>query len=637
MSNRKRSASLETLTFHDERRERKSDVENSEDERRRLSIGSLKKKALNASSRLSNSLKRKGKRKLLEEQRDSNVSIEDLRDEEEEKAVFMFQQELLARNLLPDRHNDYHMLLRFLKARKFDIEKATAMWVEMIHWRKEFGADTILEDFKFEEIDEVLKQYPQGYHGTDKEGRPVYIERLGKVDPHRLVHVTSVERYVKYHVMEFERAFKERFPACSVAAKRHVDCTTTILDVDGVGFKNFSKTARELLLKMQKIDSDYYPETLHQMFVVNAGSGFRLLWSTVKGFLDPKTVSKIHVLGTKFHSRLLEVIDSSQLPEFLGGACKCSNEGGCLKSNKGPWNDPNIVKLARDGDARLIRHTRRLSEIEHKRLSVSRFNFFKERNSDTSTVESNSDRDDLAGSPIVRRPLEQSRLAPVREEGRGRDSTAYYSCDDHFVVVDKTVDYGFARPNKSSIINNNHNHNPYYNNITNNRHFDLRDRASIPTSPSILPANSTSPNTRRTKDDSVSNHLLLFLLLKLLSLLRLPVHRLLPRSMSTDDPQPTAADHPTAAAAEEEEDRVAAVIERLQRLEMRVEELGSKPPEIPIEKERILLESWERIKAIELDLEKTKKVLQATVAQQMEIVESVEQVHNSNIRRRRFC
>jgi hypothetical protein len=25
---------------------------------------------------------------------------------------------------------------------------------------------------------------------------------------------------------------------------------------------------------------------------------------------------------------------------------------------------------------------------------------------------------------------------------RARDSAAYYSCDDHFVVVDKTVDYG---------------------------------------------------------------------------------------------------------------------------------------------------------------------------------------------------
>lgn len=35
---------------------------------------------------------------------------------------------------------------------------------------------------------------------------------------------------------------------------------------------------------------------------------------------------------------------------------------------------------------------------------------------------------------------------------RARDSAAYYSCDDHFVVVDKTVDYGRggAMPDKTS-------------------------------------------------------------------------------------------------------------------------------------------------------------------------------------------
>lgn len=331
---------IEGSSSRDARKEGPSDFEGPTDLRRRKS-GSFKKRAANASSKIKNSFKKKGSRRSNSQ---LSFPIEDFRSAEEQKAVDSFRQTLAKANLLPPRFDDYHTMLRFLKARKFDIEQTKSMWANMLQWRKDFGTDTILQDFEFSELDEVLQHYPQGYHGVDKGGRPIYIERLGKADLSKLMQVTTLERYVKYHVQEFEKTLCMKFPACSIAAKKHIDSSLTIIDVQGLGFKNFNSTAREVMENLKKIDSNYYPETLHRMFVVNAGPSFRSLWNIVKKILDPKTASKIQVLGNKYQNKLLEIIDASELPEFLGGSCTCADRGGCLRSDKGPWKDPNILK-----------------------------------------------------------------------------------------------------------------------------------------------------------------------------------------------------------------------------------------------------------------------------------------------------
>ncbi|XP_062192726.1 phosphatidylinositol/phosphatidylcholine transfer protein SFH6-like [Phragmites australis] len=587
---------------------------NSEDERRRRKIGSLRRKAIHA-------LKKRGRRRVDFRFPPTAISIEDVRDAEEERAVAAFRDRLVAHVLLPDKHDDYHVMLRFLKARKFDAEKAMQMWAEMLRWRKEFGADSILEDFEFEELDEVLCYYPQGYHGVDREGRPVYIERLGKVDPNKLMQITSVDRYIKYHVQEFERALRERFPACTLAAKRHIDSTTTILDVQGVGFKNFSKTARDLVHRMQKIDSDCYPETLHQMFVVNAGSGFKLIWNSVKGFLDPKTSSKIHVLGSNYQSRLLEVIDSSELPDFLGGSCTCSDKGGCLGSNKGPWNDPFILKLIHNLEAGCVRDIKPVSEGGERSSSSLRLEQFKWQGmfSDTSNAESGSDVDDFCPS-FVQKVADYGCLTPVHEEVKGTYSATYFSCEDR------------SHPNMAP-----------------ESCRGVRQTTEMVQKPiaDFRQSSTNGGNNALNLDGTIAQRgweslvkLAVTALIKLFSFIRLFISRAERRLENVHhSTPPVPAQEPEKPQPRSVSDgEMCACLRRLDNLESLCNHLTTKPPQIPEDKELILLNSFERIKSVEADLERTKRVLHATVVKQKALVETLESVQESSrVRKRMFC
>lgn len=210
-------------------------------------------------------------------------------------------------------------------------------------------------NFDFQEKAEVDKYYPQYYHKMDKvrltasslpqdiltnitlcaqDGRPVYIEQLGKLDITALNAITTQERQLKRLVWEYEKFVNERLPACSKAVGHPVETSCTILDLKGVKILK-AWSFKEYIQKAAEIGQNRYPETMGKFYIINAPFGFESLWSWIKPWLDPVTVEKIAILSRDSKDKLLAQIPPENLPKDLGGSCSCP--GGCSLADSGPW------------------------------------------------------------------------------------------------------------------------------------------------------------------------------------------------------------------------------------------------------------------------------------------------------------
>jgi len=228
------------------------------------------------------------------------------------------------------------LLCRFLRARKFDVHKAKAMLLSAEQWRKDENVDELVRTFEFKEKEEVDKYYPQYYHKIDKDGRPVYIERLGKLDFKALYAVTSQDRLLKRLICEYERSLITRMPAASQAVGHPVETFCTVLDLQGVSLSNFYRV-KDYVMAAAAIGQDRYPEIMGKFYIINAPWAFSAIWSIIKVWLDEVTVSKIDIIGAAYKDKLLAQIPAENLPKEFGGLCEC--RGGCSLSDAGPWKD----------------------------------------------------------------------------------------------------------------------------------------------------------------------------------------------------------------------------------------------------------------------------------------------------------
>ena len=57
--------------------------------------------------------------------------------------------------------------------------------------------------------------------------------------------------------------------------------------------KHLTGDIKRMLARIMAIDQNNYPEMLGHTCIINAPGVFKLVWSAIKGFIDPKTQEKI--------------------------------------------------------------------------------------------------------------------------------------------------------------------------------------------------------------------------------------------------------------------------------------------------------------------------------------------------------
>ncbi|TFY73625.1 hypothetical protein EWM64_g10385 [Hericium alpestre] len=253
----------------------------------------------------------------------------------QQHALETLKKELKEEGYFVEERMDDAMLLRFLRARRFDVAKAKAMIIDAEKWRKDFGVDDIVKHFDFPEREQVDKYYPQYYHKMDRDGRPLYIQKLGLIDVKALYAVTTPERQLQRLVLEYEKFLYERVPACSAAIGHPVETSCTIIDLYNVSLTNFYRV-KDYVMAASSVGQDRYPETMGKFYIINAPWAFSAVWTIIKPWLDETTVAKINILGSGYRDKLLEQIPVENLPKEFGGLCECP--GGCSLSDAGPWN-----------------------------------------------------------------------------------------------------------------------------------------------------------------------------------------------------------------------------------------------------------------------------------------------------------
>lgn len=186
------------------------------------------------------------------------------REDDFRKTIFSFGEE----------EGEVHALCRWLRARKFDLEKTVAMAEAATAERSQHVAENFYPD-----PDAALgvpaqiyvSQYPQLYLGHAKSGSILFISKPGVLNVNAVTCVTTMEGILKYHwygmIHDYGNRLRERKAHDPEGFTRYqILC---VMDLANLSLASLTKRCLSIIKEQSRIDSLCFPETMDRFIVVN--------------------------------------------------------------------------------------------------------------------------------------------------------------------------------------------------------------------------------------------------------------------------------------------------------------------------------------------------------------------------------
>lgn len=205
------------------------------------------------------------------------------------------------------------ILLKFLRARDFKVPEAYTMLEKSLLWRKEFGADAIVEeDLGFKELEGLVAYM----HGFDREGHPVCYNAYGVFKDKDMYERIfgdddKLNKFLRWRVQVLERGIKLLH-----FKPGGVNSIIQVTDLKDMPKRELRVASNQILSLFQ----DNYPEMVARKIFINVPWYFSLLYSMFSPFLTQRTKSKFVIAKeSNVAETLYKFIRPEDVPVQYGG------------------------------------------------------------------------------------------------------------------------------------------------------------------------------------------------------------------------------------------------------------------------------------------------------------------------------